>query len=136
MVGNVIEESRRTKAAEDCRRIADALAAFRSDNGQFPPGMQGDPTYSYANKAYFGFGAEVLNKSLFEGPKQYLQAPISLDPWGQAYNYHVYTRSDPYMDVVVFSDGPNRACESWDGNLWNRGKFSGDDLGAFLDQGR
>jgi|SoiMethySBSTD1v2_1073268.scaffolds.fasta_scaffold240852_2 general secretion pathway protein G len=135
MVGSAIEESRRTRATEDCRAIADALQSYRDDTGAFPPGMQGDGTYSYANEAYFGFGAEVLNRWLYEGPKKYLKSPIGADPWGRPYNYHVYTRSDPYMDVVVFSDGPNHVCESWDGNLWNRGKFAGDDLGVFIDHG-
>jgi type II secretory pathway pseudopilin PulG len=136
MFGNVIDDSKRTKAAEECRAIADAIGAYRVDHGDYPPGKQDDPTYSYANQAYFNFGADVLNEWLFRGAKKYLQQPIGLDPWGQPYNYHVYTRSDPYMDVAVFSNGPNQQCESWDGNLWNRGRFGGDDIGAFFDQGK
>jgi len=136
MVGSAVEESRRTRAARTCQAIADALGAYREDHGAFPPGHQGDGTYSYANRAWFGFGAEVLNPWLFDGLKRYLAAPIGLDPWGQPYSYHVYTRSDPYMDVVVLSNGPNRECESWDGTLWNRGRLGGDDLGAFLDRRR
>ena len=133
MVGNVVEEGKRTRALEECRAIADAIGAYRADHGGYPPGRQDDATYSYANQAYFGFGADVLNEWLVGGAKPYLQKPIGLDPWGQPYNYHVYTRSDPYMDVAVFSNGPNRQCESWDGHLWNRGKYGGDDLGAFFD---
>ena len=144
MVGNVLEESRRSKAAADCRAIADAIATYRQEHGAYPPGLQDDPTYSYANQAYFNFGAEVLNPWLFgdstgafakDGARKYLLQPIGNDPWGQPYNYHVYTRSNPYMDVAVFSNGPNRQCESWDGNLWNRGRFGGDDIGAFYDAG-
>jgi type II secretion system protein G len=137
LVGNAVEESRCTRAALDCKAIADALEAYRADHGGYPPGAQGDPAYSYANQAYFGFGAEILNQWLFEGgKKKYLERPIGPDPWGQPYNYHVYTRSHPYMDVVVFSNGPDRKCESWDGNLWSRGRFAGDDLGVFFDAGR
>lgn len=133
MIGNVIEDGRKSKALEDCKAIADAIGAYRADVGSYPPGVQSDPTYNYANKSSTGYGAEVLNTWLIEGAKKYLQRPIGNDPWGNPYNYHIYTRTDPYMDVTVFSDGPNKVCESWDGNLWNKGKFGGDDIGAFFD---
>jgi len=133
MIGNVVEESKRARAAEDCKAIAEAIGAYRVDAGGYPPGQQGDPTYNYGNPAYFGYGVEVLNPTLMEGAKKYLSKAIAKDPWGNAYSYHIYTRSDPYMDVAVFSHGPNKNCESWDGNLWNKGKFGGDDIGAFFD---
>jgi type II secretory pathway pseudopilin PulG len=133
LLGSALEDGRRERAAQDCKAIADALAAYHRDHGDYPPGVQEDATYSYANGAYFGFGAEVLNRWLAEGAKRYLPAPIAADPWGQPYNYHVYSRSEPYMDVVVFSNGPNGQCESWDGHLWNRGRLAGDDVGAFFD---
>lgn len=133
MLGRSIGEARRSAAVAECRRICNALAAYREDHGSYPPGLQGDPTYNYANGTAYGYGAEVLNTWLCDGPKKYLSAPIGRDPWGSAYNYHVFTRSDPYMDVVVFSNGPNRVCDSWDGTLWNRARFNSDDLGAFFD---
>lgn len=133
MVGNVIEENKKSRAADDCKAIAQAIGAYFDETGTYPPGMQADATYNYANPSYFGYGAEVLNTWLFEGPKKYLEKPIGNDPWGTPYSYHCYTRSNPYMDVAVFSHGPNKACESWDGALWNKGKFGGDDLGAFFD---
>jgi general secretion pathway protein G len=133
MFGRSIDEARRATAVAACRQICNALAAYRDDHGSYPPGLQGDPTYSYANGTAYGYGAEVLNTWLCDGPKKYLNEPIGRDPWGSAFNYHVFTRSDPYMDVVVFSNGPDRVCDSWDGTLWNRARFNGDDLGAFFD---
>jgi general secretion pathway protein G len=133
MIGNVIEESRKASAAEDCKAIANAIGAYRQDIGTYPPGQQNDPTYNYGNKAYFGYGAEVLNKWLLEGSKKYLSKAIGNDPWGNPYSYHIYTRSDPYMDVAVFSHGPNKNCESWNGTYWNQGVFAADDIGAFYD---
>lgn len=133
MVGSVVEENKKSRAADDCKAIAQAIGAYLADVGTYPPGMQADSTYNYGNAAYFDYGAEVLNTWLVEGPKKYLEKPIGNDPWGTPYSYHCYTRSNPYMDVAVFSHGPNKACESWDGALWNKGKFGGDDLGAFFD---
>src|SRR5215470_13035939 len=106
----------REVAAEECRRIAAALVAYRADHGAFPPGLQGDPTYNYGNGTAYGFGAEVLNAWLCEGGAHYVDAPIGRDPWGCAYNYQVFTRSRPCPDVVVFSNGPDRVCDSWDSN--------------------
>lgn len=133
MVGNVLEERKKQRAIDDCKAIAKAIGDFLAEHGSYPPGVQNDASYNYANASYWEYGAEVLNTWLYEGPKQYLAEPIGPDPWGTPYSYHVYTRTDPYMDVAVFSHGPNQACESWDGALWNRGKFGGDDCGAFFD---
>ena len=136
ILGTVLEAGRRARAAQDCKAIADALAAYHRDHEGYPPGVQEDPSYSYANGDFFGFGAEILNRWLYDGPTRYLAQPIGVDPWGQPYNYHVETRTEPYMDVVVFSNGANRLCESWDGHLWNRSQLGGDDVGAFLDDRR
>ena len=133
MVDDLMAQKQKSRAVEDAQAIAHAIGAYYEDTGAYPPGMQADPTYNYANAAYFEYGAEVLNTWLFEGPKKYLEKPIGNDPWGSPFSYHVYTRSDPYMDVAVFSHGPNKACESWDGALWSKGKFGGDDVGAFFD---
>jgi type II secretory pathway pseudopilin PulG len=131
MIGNVIEESRKTRALADCKAIVDAIGSYREEVGSYPAGTQ-TANYNYG----FGgasAGVEVLNVELIEGAKKYLSKAIGKDPWGQNYCYHIYTLSDPYMDVVVFSCGPNQTNESWDGNVWNRGAFNGDDIGAFFD---
>lgn len=133
MVDGVVIEKKRTRAVEEARAIAEAIGKYYQDTGAYPPGAQADATYNYGNASYFNYGAEVLNTWLHDGPKRYLEQPIGNDPWGTPYSYHIYTRSDPYMDVVVFSHGPNQMCESWDGALWSKGKFGGDDLGAFFD---
>ncbi len=133
MVGDVLAQKQANVAIGQAQAIAKAIGEYYQDTGSYPPGMQADQSYNYANPSYFGYGAEVLNTWLYEGPKKYLEQPIGNDPWGTPYSYHVYTRSDPYMDVAVFSHGPNHECESWDGALWNKGKFGGDDLGAFFD---
>ena len=136
MVDGVIDERMRQRARDEAGAIAKAIGAYYQETGAYPPGTQADASYNYGNSSYFLHGAEVLNTWLYDGPKRYLQKPIGNDPWGTPYSYHVYTRSDPYMDVAVFSHGPNKACESWDGALWNKGKFGGDDLGAFFDYTR
>ena len=133
MIGNVIEDSKKARAADDCKAIANAIGGYRQDNGAYPPGRQNDATYNFGRGDSMGYGAEVLNQWLLEGSKKYLDHAIAKDPWGSFYNYHIYTRGDPYMDVAVFSNGPNKACESWDGAIWNKGKFGGDDIGAFFD---
>jgi hypothetical protein len=124
----------RDYAEQECRRIAAALVAYRADHGAYPPGLQGDPTYNYGNGTAYGFGAEVLNAWLVDGGAHYLDAPIGRDPWGRAYNYQVFTRSVPCPDVVVFSDGPDRTCDSWDSSCWSRRQFRGDDVGAFAER--
>jgi hypothetical protein len=126
----------RAVAEDECRRIAAALVAYRADHGAYPPGLQGDATYNYGNGTAYGFGAEVLNAWLCEGGAHYLDAPIGLDPWGRAYNYQVFTRSQPCPEVVVFSDGPDRVCDSWDSSCWSCRCFLGDDLGAFAERAR
>jgi hypothetical protein len=125
------DERRCAIAVRECEQIAAALVAYRSDHGAYPPGLQGDPTYNYGNGDAYGFGAEVLNAWLCKGRAHYLDAPIDRDPWGRAYNYQVFTRSKPFPDVVVFSNGPDRVCDSWDSSCWCRRQFRGDDLGAF-----
>lgn len=136
MVDGVIDERMKQRARDEAGAIAKAIGAYYQETGAYPPGTQADASYNYGNASYFLHGAEVLNTWLYDGPKRYLAKPIGNDPWGTPYSYHVYTRSDPYMDVAVFSHGPNKACESWDGALWNKGKFGGDDLGAFFDYTR
>jgi type II secretion system protein G len=133
MIGNVVEDSRKATAASECQAIANAIGQYQQDVGSYPPGVQNDATYNYGNKALFGFGAEVLNTWLVEGSKKYLGKAIGNDPWGTPYNYNIYTRTDPNMDVTVYSNGPNKTSESWDQVLWNKGKLSGDDIGSFYD---
>ena len=133
MVGHTIEDSRKAKAQSDTKAIVDAIAMYKMVNGTYPPGRQNDPTYNYGNYTYYGYGVEVLNPWLVEGARKYMAKAIGNDPWGRPYNYHIYTRANPYQDVVVFSNGPNRSIESWDGDVWNRGVFNGDDIGAFFD---
>ena len=128
------DEERRAAAAAECERIAAALVAWRADHGAYPPGLQGDATYNYGNGTAYGFGAEVLNAWLCQGGAHYLDAPIGLDPWGRAYDYQVFTRSEPFPDVVVFSNGPDRVCDSWDSSSWSRRRFRGDDVGAFAER--
>ena len=130
------DEQRREIAVCECERIAAALVAYRKDHGAYPPGLQGDPTYNYGNGDAYGFGAEVLNAWLCRGRAHYLATPIGRDPWGRSYNYQVFTRSAAIADVVVFSNGPDRACDSWDSSCWSLRRFRGDDVGAFADHRR
>ena len=130
------EEYRREVAARDCERIAAALVAYRNDHGAYPPGLQNDPTYNYGNGTAYGFSAEVLNAWLCKGRAHYLDTPIGRDPWGRAFNYQVFTRSAAIADVVVFSNGPDRACDSWDSGCWSLRRFRRDDVGAFADPRR
>jgi general secretion pathway protein G len=133
VVGRVIEDSKVSRAKSDARAIVHAIGRYRLDVGAYPGGPQANATYNYG---YGGAatGAEYHNAALVQGAKKYLQEAIGTDPWGRNYAYHIYTQSNPYQDVVVYSYGPNGVNETWDGNAWNQGKFNGDDIGAFWDQ--
>lgn len=142
MVGKTIEDSRKAKAQSDTKAIVNAIGMYKMTNGSYPPGScggcigcgSGDPTYNYAAYGAGGnCGVEVQNSFLVEGTPKFLAKRIGNDPWGSPYPYHIYTRVNPYMDVAVFSIGPNKSNESWSGAVWNTGTFNGDDIGAFFD---
>ena len=143
MVGKTIEDSRKARAQSDTKAIVNAIAMYKMANGSYPSGScgscvhcgSGNPAYNYAGYGISGgnCGVEVQNSFLVEGTPKYLAKRIGNDPWGSPYPYHLYTLSNPYMDVAVFSIGPNKSNESWDGGVWNQGRFNGDDIGAFFD---
>jgi len=128
-----LNDSRIARATVQCRRICAALAAYHDDRGEFPPGLQGDPNDNFAESISCGFGAEILNTWLYDGPTKYLTAPIGRDPWGTAYNYRVFSKRGDYGHVVVFSNGPDRVCESWDEVALRDTTFKEDDFGASID---
>lgn len=45
----------------------------------------------------------------------------------------MYLRSNPYVDAVFYSIGPDRVNSSWDGGIWLSASFAGDDIGAMAD---
>ena len=130
MAGTMIEDSKINAAKEETKTIAEAVGRYRIDVGKYPPGPQNNPNYNYQRG---GQGASALNKWLIEGNKRYLAKKIENDPWGRPYNYHIYVDNSGYMDVVIYSLGPDGQDSSWNGNLWRKGEFAGDDIGSFFD---
>ena len=45
----------------------------------------------------------------------------------------MYVLSNPYVDVIFYSPGPDGNNSSWDSGLWLTGSFAGDDIGIMLD---
>jgi len=133
MFGRQVTDMKVSRAIVACRRVCAALASYNDERGQFPPGLQGDPSDNFADSNECGFGAEILNTWLFDGTRKYIAKAIERDPWGCAFNYRVFARDREYFHVVVFSNGPNRACDSWERTRSAGGDFGGDDVGAFID---
>ena len=133
VAGKLLGDAKKTKAQSDARAIVDAIAMYKQYYGAYPPGNQNNPNYNYGYSGV-GYGVEALNPWLVNGSPKFLSKAIGNDPWGTPYNYHIYTLSNPYQDVVVFSSGPDKTNNSWDGGVWNTGKFNGDDIGAFYDE--
>ena len=132
MVGSAMFDGKRTQAQEETKAIVEAIGRYRQEYGTYPPGLRNDPTYNYSD----GDPAKMakLNEALVYGAKKFLSKAIGKDPWGREYWYHIYTQGNPYQDVVVLSCGPDGVMNTWDGSVWNRGTFNGDDIGAFYDQ--
>jgi type II secretory pathway pseudopilin PulG len=133
MFGQRVKDIRCARAIVACRRICAGLASYNDERGQFPPGIQGDPSDNFAEASSCGFGAEVLNTWLYDTPRKYIAHAIDRDPWGNAYNYRVYARNSEFFEVVVFSNGPNGVCDSWDRTQHFDGDFSSDDIGAAIE---
>jgi len=133
MIGGVIQKGKVAAARADCDAISEAIGRYYTDNGKYPPGTQNNPKYNYAKWPDHQKGVEVLSPWLLEGTVKYLGDKFDKDPWGNRYSYHIYTLNNPYMDVVVYSNGPDGVNSSWNGTYWNKGEFAGDDIGSFYD---
>lgn len=120
------------QASADCAAMVSAICLFKLEHGHYPGGIQSDPTYNYQGPDEGGL--RVLSAELQAGSDRFGDLELGLDPWGQPYCYHIYTRSDPYQDVIVYSTGPDRTSQSWDGTVWNSGRFAGDDIGRMHDE--
>ncbi|MDF1837936.1 MAG: type II secretion system protein GspG [Planctomycetota bacterium] len=131
LVTRQVEKGRIARAQADCDAIVKAIVMYHMEYGRYPGGSQSDPTYNYQGPGGSGFNA--LAPELINGSVKFLNKKIGLDPWGNNYCYHIYTRSNPYQDVSVFSMGPNGSSQSWSGSLWNTGSFGGDDIGSLHD---
>lgn len=133
MVGSAMFDGKRTQAQEETKAIVEAIGRYRQEYGQYPAGEQNaNGTYNYGSGS--ASAITKLNEALVHGTKKFLNKAIGKDPWGREYWYHIYTLGNPYQDVVVLSCGPDGSMSTWDGAVWNTGKFNGDDIGAFYDQ--
>jgi len=121
------------RAQQDCRTIVEALARYHSEHGAYPPGAQGNAVYNYDRGELGRGGVAELAPWLLSGSRPHLAAACWTDPWGSNYSYHVCTQTEPFVDIVVYSRGPDGVDDSWDGLLWNQRSFAGDDVGAFLE---
>lgn len=130
-LSSLVTKGRVTRAQADCDAVAKAIMMYHTEYGRYPGGVQEDPTYNYQGPGGTGFAA--LTDDLVNGPIKFISKDIGVDPWGNNYCYHIYTRGNPYQDFVVFSMGPNGSSQSWNGGIWNTGKFAGDDVGAMYD---
>lgn len=124
-VGNMMDKTKIIKARAETLSVITAITAYKNDKGYYPGW---DPTYSYYYQS-----ASNLNTYLMAPGSFYLQKRLGSDPWNVEYSYHMYLRANPYVDVVFYSNGPDRVNSSWDGNVWLTGSFAGDDIGEMLD---
>ncbi len=131
MLFKLVGKAKISRAQADCDAVVKAIIMFQQETSAYPGGAQNDPTYNYQNAGGLGFAP--LFADLTQGTDRYLSEEIGLDPWGNEYLYHIYTRVNPYVDVVVYSMGPNGTSQSWSSAQWLTGSFAGDDIGSMHD---
>ena len=130
-IGGLIEKAKLSAVRAETQSIVLGLTAYKADTGRYPGvdvGGCAGGTYAY----YYG-NAENLNSYLMAPGAFYLNKKIGLDPWERGYYYHTYMCSNPYVDAVFYSAGPDGVDSSWSGGVWLTGAFAGDDIGAMVD---
>ena len=128
-IGSMLSKAKITATQAETQNVGLAVASYRADYGYYPGR---DIGYGYKYSYYYG-NAENLNAFLMAPGKFYLSKKISMDPWGRGYYYHMYLLSNPYVDVVFYSAGPDAVNSSWSGSVWLTGAFAGDDIGIMID---
>lgn len=132
MVAERVDQGKIERAQAECDAIVRAIVLYKSEHGHYPGGAQEDPSNNYQGPGKMGFVA--LSVDLGGSSSKFDDFEFGVDPWGNPYCYHIYTKSNPYQDVVAYSMGPDETSQSWDGGVWNTGEFAGDDIGSMYDE--
>jgi hypothetical protein len=135
-------DARADRATDTCRRIAAALAQYRSDTGVRPNGPLGDGSLGWLHGAGTLPSPNALDLGAAGSLDAFLVAggieragdgwagpyirPVDADPWGRAFVVGVAAYSHEGDPIWVLSAGPNGAIETRPGDVEPRG----DDLGA------
>jgi general secretion pathway protein G len=126
MVLKEIDESRITKAQADVRSILTSIVVFKKDTAQWPVmDVNCDPNVTLlvgsglqvSNLAAFGFDAASTSNfsdhlttdtnGCYNNWKGPYMAPVTADPWGNAYVVNADSFSISGAPVWIISAGPN-----------------------------